>query len=102
MLYGVNDVAGCRENFLTALGANGMGRRDIVPNINLFCRVPVRANGDMVPGVFAQGRSVAGDFVDLRAEMPILAIVSNCPQVNNPCNDGDPTEIRVLTYRPAT
>ncbi|MDH3453120.1 MAG: DUF1989 domain-containing protein [Gammaproteobacteria bacterium] len=101
MLYGVRGVPGCRENFLTALQANGLGWRDIVPNINLFCDVPVGAAGKLAAGVFTEGHSVAGDFVDLRAEMPVLAVLSNCPQVNNPCNSGEPTEIRVLVYRPA-
>ncbi len=101
LLYGVRDTPGCRENFLAALEANGLGRRDIVPNINFFCEVPVAGDGALVPGVFARGHSVAGDYVELRAEQRVLAVVSNCPQVNNPCNDGAPSEIQILIYRPA-
>jgi urea carboxylase-associated protein 1 len=100
MLYGVEDVPGCRENFLKALGQHGLGWRDIVPNINFFCSVPVHAEGRLAESVFVEGRSKAGDYVDLRAEMPVLAVISNCPQVNNPCNDGAPTPIRVIVHDP--
>lgn len=100
MLYGVKGVPGCRENFLDALAHFEMGWRDIVPNINFFCRVPVRADNSLHPGVFVQGRSKAQDWVTLRAEMPVLAVISNCPQVNNPCNDGQPTPIQVRVLAP--
>ena len=95
MLYGVANCPGCRENFLTALGTHGLGRRDIVPNINFFCKVPVEDQGQLAQGVFVSGHSVPGNNVELRAEMDALAIISNCPQVNNPCNDGGPSAIRV-------
>ena len=100
MLYGVKGVPGCRENFLKALGEHGLGWRDIVPNINFFCSVPVFADGALAPSVFVAGRSRPGDYVELRAEMPVLAVISNCPQVNNPCNDGAPTPIRVVVHTP--
>ena len=100
MLYGVEGVRGCRENFLEALGRHGLGWRDIVPNVNFFCAVPVHEGGRLADGVFVEGRSKAGDYVDLRAEMAVLAVISNCPQVNNPCNDGTPTPIRVIVHRP--
>ena len=95
MLYGVADCPGCRENFLEALSSHGMGRRDIVPNVNFFCNVPVATDGSLADSVFVEGRSRPGDCVELRAEMRALAIISNCPQVNNPCNDGQPSSIRV-------
>lgn len=98
MLYGVRGVPGCRENFLAALEPFGLSWRDLVPNINLFCSVPVGGNGELVPGVFATSRSTAGDYVELRAEMRILVAISNCPQVNNPCNDGAPTSIRIVIH----
>lgn len=96
MLYGVSNVTGCRENFLRALKSHGLGWRDIVPNINFFCSVPVHPDGGMARGVFAKSRSKPGDHIDLRAEMSVLAIVSNCPQVHNPCNAGEPTAIRII------
>jgi urea carboxylase-associated protein 1 len=98
MLYGVKDCPGCRENFLAALGRHGLGRKDIVANINFFCDVPVSDDRKLADTVFVPSRSRAGDYVDLRAEMDALAIVSNCPQVNNPCNEGKPTPIRIAIW----
>lgn len=92
MLYGVKDCPGCRENFLTALSAHGLGRKDIVPNINWFMRVPVTEAGG---AAIALGVSPPGCQVALRAEMDALAVISNCPQINNPCNGFKPTPIRV-------
>ena len=92
MLYGVKDCPGCRENFLAALSRHGLGRKDIVPNINWFMRVPVTAEGG---AAIASGVSPPGCQVALRAEMDALAVISNCPQVNNPCNGFKPTPIRV-------
>jgi urea carboxylase-associated protein 1 len=93
MLYGVKDCPGCRENFLKALAVHGMDRRDIVPNVNFFMRVPVERSGS---AAIARGDSVPGTYVKLRAEMDVLAVISNCPQVNNPCNDYNPTSIQVV------
>jgi urea carboxylase-associated protein 1 len=92
MLYGVENCPGCRENFLAALACHRLGRRDIVPNINWFMRVPVEPNGG---AAIALGVSQPGCQVVLRAEMNALAVISNCPQVNNPCNGFKPTPIRV-------
>ncbi len=82
----------CRENFLLALATHGMDKRDIVSNINFFMNVPVRPNGDLA---IVDGLSRPGDYVELRAEMDVLCVISNCPQVNNPCNGFNPTPIRV-------
>jgi hypothetical protein len=72
--------------------AERLGRRDIVPNINWFMRVPVNADGS---AAIALGVSPPGCQVALRAEMDALVVISNCPQVNNPCNNFNPTPIRV-------
>ena len=92
MLYGVANCPGCRENFLTGLARHGLGRRDIVPNVNFFMRVPVTADGS---AAVALGVSPPGCEVALRAEMDAIAVISNCPQINNPCNNFNPTPIRV-------
>jgi len=83
----------CRENFLLALAPHGLGKRDIVSNINFFMNVPVLPNGDLS---IVDGLSKPGDYVELRAEMDLLCVISNCPQVNNPCNGFNPTPIRVV------
>ncbi|MCO6415306.1 DUF1989 domain-containing protein [Siccirubricoccus sp. KC 17139] len=92
MLYGVENCPGCRENFLTALACDGLGRRDIVPNVSFFMRVPADRDGG---AAIALGVSPPGCQVALRAEMDALAVISNCPQINNPCNGYNPTPIRV-------
>jgi urea carboxylase-associated protein 1 len=97
MLYGVEDCPGCRENFLKALAGHGMGRRDVVPNVNFFMRVPVDRSGS---AEIARGDSEPGTYVTLRAEMDVLAVISNCPQIHNACNDYNPTSIRVVISDP--
>lgn len=83
----------CRENFILELARHGMTKRDIVPNINFFMNVPIQQNGAMT---IDDGISAPGDHVELRAEMDVLCVISNCPQINNPCNGFDPTPIRVI------
>ncbi|HRC08146.1 MAG TPA: DUF1989 domain-containing protein [Miltoncostaeales bacterium] len=83
----------CVENFLTACAPHDMGARDLVSNINWFMNVPVDADGTL--GI-VDGLSSPGLSVDLRAEMDVLVVVSNCPQINNPCNGFDPTPVRML------
>jgi hypothetical protein len=97
MLYGVENCPGCRENFLAALAQHGMGRRDIVPNVNFFMRVPVAGGGG---AAIIAGDSSPGSYVGLRAEMDVLAVISNCPQINNPCNGYNPTSIEVVVTGP--
>lgn len=98
MLYSVPDTPGCRENFLKSLAKYDRGWRDVVPNINFFCTVPVYDDGATEESVFVEGSSVAGDYIELCAEMDVLVIISNCPQVNNPCNSGKPTDIELKIY----
>jgi urea carboxylase-associated protein 1 len=87
----------CVENFLLAHAPRGMGKRDMVGNINWFMNVPVEADGTL--GI-VDGISAPGLHVDLRAEMDTLVLISNCPQVNNPCNGFDPTPIRLIVSEP--
>jgi urea carboxylase-associated protein 1 len=93
MLYGVKNCPGCRENFLKGLERYGMGRRDIVPNVNFFMRVPVEGWGGTA---IARGDSAPGSYVELRAEIDTIVVISNCPQINNPANDFNPTPIQLL------
>lgn len=85
----------CRENFLLEVSKYGMGKRDIVPNINFFMNVPIEQSGALA---IVDGVSSPGDHVDMRAEMDVLCVISNCPQVNNPCNGFVPTPIRILVW----
>jgi uncharacterized protein len=93
--YGVPEGKNCRDNLLRALARHGLGKKDVVANINFFMYVPVGESGRMA---IVDGVSKPGDYVDLRAEMDVLAVLSNCPQINNPANDYNPTPIRVVVY----
>jgi uncharacterized protein YcgI (DUF1989 family) len=75
------------------IGKWGLGPRDLAPNVNFFSRVTVGDDGGMR---FEPGNSPPGGTVELRAEMNVLVLISNCPQINNPCNGFDPTPIRVV------
>ncbi|QNA83194.1 urea carboxylase-associated family protein [Sphingomonas sp. So64.6b] len=83
----------CVENFLEANLSEGRGKRDIVSNINFFMNVPVEEDGSL--GI-VDGISAPGLTVDLRAEMDVIVVVSNCPQINNPCNGFNPTPVRMI------
>ncbi len=95
--YGVPGTPNCRDNFLRALGRFGLGRKDIVANLNFFMNVPVALDGRVE---LAEGFSKPGDHVELRAEMDVLAVISNCPQTRNPVNGWNPTPIRVIVSAP--
>jgi urea carboxylase-associated protein 1 len=87
----------CRDSFLLALSryGRGMGKRDLASNINFFMNVPVTPEGGLS---FEDGVSGAGRYVEMRAEMDVLVLISNCPQLNNPCNAYNPTPIRLLAW----
>jgi len=89
----------CRDNFLLALTRSGIGltKRDLPSNINFFMNVPVTPEGKLT---FADGISAAGRYVEMRAEMDIIVLISNCPQLNNPCNGYNPTPVRVMVWGP--
>lgn len=87
----------CRQSFLKALidSGVGLGKRDITSNINFFMNVPVTSDGKLT---FEDGISEPGKYVEMRAETDVLALISNCPQLNNPCNAYNPTPVQVLIW----
>jgi urea carboxylase-associated protein 1 len=88
----------CRDSFLLAVAENehyGLDKRDIAHNINFFMNVPVTAEGGLT---FADGLSAPGKYVEMRAEMNVIVLISNCPQLNNPCNAYNPTPVEVLIW----
>jgi urea carboxylase-associated protein 1 len=89
----------CRDSFLLALARHdrGMGKRDLPANINFFMNVPVTPAGGLT---FADGISGAGRHVEMLAAMDVLVLISNCPQLNNPCNAYNPTPVRVTAWAP--
>ncbi|WP_111977605.1 urea amidolyase associated protein UAAP2 [Algibacillus agarilyticus] len=91
----------CRDSWLLAIAENedlGLSKRDISHNINFFMNVPVTTDGGLT---FADGISGAGKYVELEALMDCIILISNCPQLNNPCNAYNPTPIEVLVWNAA-
>jgi urea carboxylase-associated protein 1 len=85
----------CVENFLDVGSRHGISQRDLVPNINWFMNVPVGDDGTL--GI-VDGISAPGLYVELLACMDVLVLISNCPQINNPCNGFNPTPVRVQIF----
>jgi urea carboxylase-associated protein 1 len=87
----------CVENFLAEGARWGLGKRDLVSNVNWYMNVPLEPSGVMgiVDGISAPGLSLT-----LRADRDVLVLVSNCPQINNPCNGFDPTAVRMIISAP--
>jgi len=83
----------CVDNFLLVGAPYGRTKRDMVSNVNWFMNVPVEADGAL--GI-VDGISARGKHLDLRAEMDVVVAVSNCPQINNPCNGFNPTPVRMI------
>jgi len=87
----------CRDSFLMALAKTsyGLSKRDLSSNINFFMNVPVTPAGELT---FADGISAAGRYVEMRAATDVLVLISNCPQLNNPCNAFNPTPVQLLVW----
>lgn len=88
----------CRDSWMLAIQEHpeyGLSKTDITHNINFFMNVPVTQDGKLT---FEDGISAAGKYVELNAKMDTLVLISNCPQLNNPCNGYDPTPIQVLVW----
>lgn len=99
--HGKKFMHNCRDSFLLAManwhtpGSEPIGKRHLGANINFFMNVPVLADGRLE---FVDGLSQAGMYVDLRAAMDVIMLVSNCPQLNNPCNAYNPTPIEIQIW----
>jgi len=88
----------CRDSWMLAVAEHeefGIGKRDITHNINFFMNVPVTPEGQLT---FEDGISDAGKYVEMKALMNVIVLISNCPQLNNPCNAYNPTPIEVLVW----
>ncbi len=88
----------CRDSWMLAVSEHpeyGIDKRDITHNINFFMNVPVTETGGLT---FEDGISAPGKYVEMVAKMDVLVLISNCPQLNNPCNGYNPTPIEVLVW----
>jgi urea carboxylase-associated protein 1 len=91
----------CRRSFLLAVSDPkwNLTKRDLAPNINFFMNVPVTPEGRLT---FEDGISEAGKYVEMRADMDVICVISNCPQLNNPCNAYNPTPVEVVIWNSST
>ncbi|ROO30002.1 urea amidolyase associated protein UAAP2 [Salinisphaera japonica] len=88
----------CRDNWMLAIANHpeyGIDKRDIAHNINFFMNVPVTADGALY---FDDGLSAPGKYVEMQAEMDVVVLISNCPQLNNPCSGFNPTPLDILVW----
>jgi urea carboxylase-associated protein 1 len=88
----------CRDSWLLAVAEHeelGLSKRDITHNINFFMNVPVTEAGGLT---FEDGMSGPGQYVEMRAAMDVIVLLSNCPQLNNPCNAFNPTPLDVAIW----
>src|SRR5690606_19418913 len=91
----------CRDSWMLAIAEHeefGLTKEDIAHNINFFMNVPVSGEGKLE---FADGVSAPGKYVELKALMDTIVLISNCPQLNNPCNAYNPTPIEVAVWAAA-
>lgn len=93
--YGEGDYKNSRDNFLLALTKRNLGKKDIMPNLNLFTRISVEPEGGLV---WAEKTAEPGNFIDLRAEMNVLVVLSNCPHPLDPSSTYDPKPIRAVVW----
>lgn len=88
----------CRDSWMLAIAEHpeyGISKRDISHNINFFMNVPVTESGGLT---FEDGISAPGKYVEMKAAMDVVVLISNCPQLNNPCNGYNPTPVDVLIW----
>jgi uncharacterized protein len=95
--FGLNKryMHSCRDNYLTVIANLNMNPKDITNNINFFMNVPVNEDGHLA---IEDGISKQGDYVEMVALMDTLVLISNCPQLNNPCNGYNPTPIQLIIW----
>lgn len=93
--YGEGDYKNSRDNFLLALTKRDLGKKDIMPNLNLFTRIAVEPNGNLV---WVNKTAQPGQYIDLRAEMNVLVVLSNCPHPLDPNPEYDPKPIQATVW----
>ncbi|MGR3501643.1 DUF1989 domain-containing protein [Pseudaestuariivita sp.] len=93
--YGKTNAACCQKNFEDEMARHGLGPEHVVANVNWFMNVPIGADGFVE---ISDGQSRPGDYVDLRADMDVIAVLSNCPQELNAAAGGGPTPVRAIVF----
>ena len=85
-----------RDNFLVELAKHGLGKRDLVGNVNFFVRVTADDDGNLV---WQRGNSRPGASVDLRAEMDTLVVLTNTPHPLDPAPRYAPPNVELVIWR---
>lgn len=80
------------DSLLNELGKYGLGRRDVVANVNFFSKVTPGPDGRLY---FRPTNSKAGDYVDLRFEMDALVVFSTCQHPLDPDPVYNPRYVRI-------
>lgn len=78
------------DNFLVELGKYDLGKRDIVANVNFFVKVVADEQGALS---FVRNHSQSGGYVQLRAEMNTLVVLSNTPHPLDPSTSYAPKPV---------
>ena len=94
--FGTATMRNTQENFLAAANKVGLGLRDIPPCVTFFAPVSVDPNGRFV---WNAGRKRAGDFVDLRAEMNLVLVLSNCAHPLDPARPALAGPVTLIRHR---
>lgn len=87
----------CRDSFMLQLSDcdYDIKKRDLAPNINFFMNVPITEDGYYK---FDDGVSAPGNYVEMEALEDVMILISNCPQLNNPCNAYNPTPVQCVIW----
>ena len=94
--YGEGDFKNSRDNFMLALTKRNLGKKDIMPNLNFFTRIAVDPEGNLA---WAEQTAQLGDFIDLRAEMNVLVVLSNCPHPIDPSAVYETKSIQAIVWK---
>lgn len=92
--YGRPGLRNTRDNLLLAAAKYGLSRRDVPPCFTLFARIGTDEAGRLL----WQGDGMPGEAVDLRAEMDLLVVLSNCPHPLDDAPEYAPEPIEALVH----
>lgn len=86
------------DSFLNELGKYGLGKKDLIANLNWFTKVKTDDEGNMG---YVSDHSHAGAAVDLRFEMDTLVVLHTCPHPLNPAPEYPRGRLRYQFFKAA-
>ncbi len=84
-----------RDHFLIELAKHGLNARDLVPNVNFFSKLDTSSAGELS---FVPDHARPGDFIDLRAEMDLLVILTTCHHPMDTATVYGPKSVKLQLY----